>query len=272
MRAPLDPAGSLKHAVLRLFPWVDTAWATHSATGLRFLVSPRDVVGRTIMRRQSYEPHLTAWLVDTLGQGPEGLFIDVGANLGWFTLQAARLPRVQRVLAIEPDAGNQRLLQANVERNGLGARVDSVACAAGECSGLARLHRYKGSNLGRHSLLSDHGQGGTWVPVDSLDALLQKLDLSQRPIAAIKIDVEGYEPLVLRGAVGALRRAQALLVELSPELSRSGGLDAAEALDAIAEAGFVPRIWDRGGEVPGYAGLRAYPGQATIGFVRGREE
>ncbi len=268
MRAPLDPAGSIKHAMLRLLPWVETSWATHRATGLRFLVTPRDVVGRTIMRRQSYEPALTAWLVETLGQGPEGLFVDVGANLGWFTLQAARLSQVQRVLAIEPDAGNHRLLQANVESNGLGARVDSVACAAGAGSGLARLHRYKGSNLGRHSLLADHGQGGTWVPVDSLDALLKKLDLSQRPIAAIKIDVEGYEPLVLRGAAGALSKARALLVEISPELSRSGGLDAVEALDTIANAGFVPRIWDREGEVPGFTELRAYPGQATIGFVR----
>ena len=269
MRAALDPLGSLKHLLLRLLPWVDTAWARHRASGLRFLVSPRDVVGRTIMRRRSYEPELTEWLLDTLGRGPPGLFIDVGANLGWFTLQAALVPQVQRVLAIEPDAGNHRLLQANIERNGLGSRVDAVACAAGPGVGLARLHRYKGSNLGRHSLLANHGQGGTWVPVEALDALLQKLNLAQQAIAAIKIDVEGYEPLVLRGASGALRQAHALLVELSPELSRSGGLEVADALDAIAAAGFVPRVWDRGGAVPGFEGLRAYPGQATVGFVRG---
>lgn len=270
MRAALDLAGSLKHALLRITPWVETSWATHRATGLQFLVSPRDVVGRTIMRRQAYEPELTRWLVDTLADGPGGVFVDVGANLGWFTLQAARLSNVSRVIAIEPDAGNHRLLQANIERNAFGARVDAVACALGRESGLARLNRYKGSNLGKHSLAVDHGQGGSWVPVVSLDALLDTLGHSQAPIAAIKIDVEGYEPLVLAGASGALGRAEALLVELSPDLSRAGGLDVGQALDGIAQAGFVPDAWDRGGDVPDFPGLRAYAGQATVAFRKRR--
>lgn len=268
MRAGLDPAGSLKHALLRLLPWVRQAWATHRRTGLRFLVSPRDVVGRTIMRRTSYEPQLTHWLLSRLERHPGGVFVDVGANLGWFTLQAARLPQVQRVVAVEPDVVNHGLLQANLDANGLGERVDAVACALGGGSGLARLNRYKGSNLGRHSLAVDHGQGGTWVPVESLDVLLDRLKLGDAPLAAIKVDVEGYEPLVLAGASSALARAQALLVELSPGLSLAGGLDLGAALDAIAAAGFVPDVWDRDGELPDFAGLRAYPHQATVGFRR----
>lgn len=268
MRAALDWPGSFKHALLRLAPWLETAWATHRATGLKFLVSPRDVVGRTIMRRQSYEPDLTQWLLGAIDSGPGGLFVDVGANLGWFTLQSAQLPNVQRVIAIEPDAGNHRLLQASIERNGLGTRVDAVACAVGQEAGLARLNRYRGTNLGKHSLAVDHGQGGSWVPVESLDTLLQRLGHSQAPIAAIKIDVEGYEPLVLAGASGALRRAHALLVELSPELSRAGGLDVGRALDSIEDAGFMPDAWDASGPVPGFEGLRVHAGQATIGFRR----
>ncbi len=268
MRAALDPAGALKHALLRLMPWVRLAWATHRDTGLRYRVSPRDVVGRTILRRRSYEPRLTEWLLGVFLRHPGGVFVDVGANLGWFTLQAAHLPQVQRVVAVEPDVVNHGLLQINIEANGLGARVDAVACALGSGPGLARLNRYKGSNLGRHSLVVDHGHGGTWVPLEALDVLLQRLDLAQSPLAAIKIDVEGYEPLVLAGASGALGRAQALLVELSPELSRAGGLDVGAALDAIAAAGFVPDVWDREGALPDFGGLRAYAHQATVGFRR----
>ena len=268
MRAALDLTGSIKHAALRLMPWVQTAWATHRATGLRFLVSPRDVVGRTIMRRHGYEPELTDWLLAAINAGPGGVFVDVGANLGWFTLQAARLEKVRRVVAIEPDVGNHRLLRTNLDRNGLASRVDAVACAVGKGSGLALLSRYKGSNLGKHSLAVDHGQGGTWVPVESLDALLDRLGLAQAPVAAIKVDVEGYEPLVMQGAQGALARARALLVELSPALSRAGGLDVAQALDDIAGAGFVPDIWDQSGAVPDFAGLRAFTGQATVGLIK----
>src|SRR5690606_16036575 len=103
--------------------------------------------------------------------------------------------------------------------------IDAIACAAGAGAGLARLHRYKASNLGRHSLVADHGHGGNWVVVEAIDTLLERLGLGEAPIAAIKIDVEGYEPMVLAGARGALRRARALLVELSPDLSAQGGLD-----------------------------------------------
>lgn len=266
MRAALDLRGSLKHALLRLAPWVRTASATHRATGLSFLVSPRDVVGRTIMRRHGYEPGLTDWLVRLFAGAPGGVFVDVGANLGWFALQAARLPAVSRVVAIEPDVGNHGLLQANLERNGLASKVDAVACALGAAAGMGRLSRYKGSNLGKHSLAVDHGQGGTWVPVQPLDDVLARLGLAEAPLAAIKIDVEGYEPLVLQGATRALHRAQALLVELSPVLSKAGGLDLVSALDAIAAAGFEPEIWDQPGAVPGWEALRAYPGQATVGF------
>ena len=257
MRAALDLPGAIKHAMLRLMPWVGTAWARHRATGLVFLVSPRDVVGRTIMRRHAYEPALTDWLLAG---------IDAGANLGWFTLQAARRPNTRRVVAFEPDVGNHRLLQCNLDRNRLADRVDAVACALAAEAGLARLSRYKGSNLGRHSLAVDHGQGGTWVPVDALDAVLDRLGLSQAPVAAIKVDVEGYEPLVLAGAGSAIARARAMLVELSPDLSRAGGLDLPAALDAIADAGFVPEVWDQPGPVPAIAQLREHAGQCTVGF------
>ena len=199
-RAAVDVLGSIKHLLLRFMPWIDEAWATHRDTGLRFRVRPRDAVGRTIMRRRAYEPQMTDWLLANLGKGSQGIFVDVGANLGWFTLQAARHERVQRVVAIEPDAVNHGLLQANISRNPSRAPVDAVLCALGAASGLARLQRYKGSNLGRHSLLKDYGHGGSWVPIERLDELLQRMQLAEAPIAAMKIDVEGYEPLVLAGA------------------------------------------------------------------------
>jgi FkbM family methyltransferase len=268
MRAPIDIAGSAKYVLARLNPWAEQAWARHRASDLRFRVNLRDVVGRTILRRAAYEPDLTTWLLAGFKPDTDSVFVDVGANIGWFSLQAARSGKVGRVVAIEPDAGNQRLLQANIQRNRLGARIDAISCAAGAEPGLARLHQYKASNHGRHSLLVQHGYGSSWVPVEPLDVLLDRLGLGDAPIAAIKVDVEGYEPWVLDGAASALRRADALLIELSPEMSRAGGLALSGMLDGIAAAGFVPEIWDRDAALPGFEALRDCPDQVTVGFRR----
>ncbi|MDQ3510687.1 MAG: FkbM family methyltransferase [Pseudomonadota bacterium] len=121
-------------------------------------------------------------------------------------------------------------------------------------------------------MLADHGHGGSLVPVLAVDELLDKLDLADAPISAIKIDVEGYEPWVLAGASATLRRTRALLIELSPALSEAGGADFGGMLDLIADAGFVPRTWDAPGPLPGFEGLRAHPRQVTVGFVRAQSD
>lgn len=266
MRASVNLLGSLKYLLLR--PVVRQAWARHAVTGLVYRVNLRDAVGRTILRRRAYEPGLTKWLLDGLGGEPPGVFVDIGANIGWFSLQVAHSGKVARVVAVEPDAGNHALLQENIRRNGLGERIDAIACAAGAETGLARLHRYKASNLGRHSLVADHGHGGNWVVVEAIDTLLARLGLGEAPIAAVKIDVEGYEPMVLAGARDALRRTRALLVELSPDLADQGGLDLPVMLEDIAAAGFKPETWDQPGPVPGFDGLRNHREQVTVGFRR----
>jgi len=264
-----DPAGTLRYLLARANPFSDLVWVRHRASGLHYRVNVRDVVGRHILRYQGYEHGLTAWLLGRLaGAGPSALFVDVGANLGWYSLQAAHLDNVGRVLAIEPEPANHALLRVNVERNGLAGKVDTMAVAAGAAPGSAVLHAYKSSNLGKHSIAVDHGGGSHVVRVESLDGLLEHAGLGSSPIAAIKIDVEGYEPSVLAGASAALQRCQALLVELSPALSREGGLDLPAMIEVVRLAGLRPRIWDREGPVPDFAMLAAGTCQGTVGFGR----
>lgn len=267
MRAPVDLRGSLKHLLLRAMPWVEQAWASHRSCDLRFRVAPRDRVGRTIMRRASYEPALTNWLLQRLGSAPPTVFVDVGANIGWFSLHAARVPTVARVVAIEPDAYNHALLQVNAAANGLAERVDAVVCAAGSATAFHRLGRYRATNRGRHSILLA-GDTGSWTAVVPLDELLEQIGIDPALPVALKIDVEGYEPLVLAGATATLQRCRLLMIELSPSLSKAGGLDLQRALHQLQELGFRADHWDQPGPVPSFDELRASPRQVTVGFVR----
>lgn len=263
-----DLCGSLSYWLQRLIPFRQPI-GRHRASGLRLQFGRRDDVGRHILRYQTYEPAISAWLFGWLAARTEpGLFIDIGANIGWFSLNAARLPVVSQVLAFEPDAGNHQLLCENLALNGVGERVLPIACALGARRGFALLHRYRASNRGRHSLLQAYGEGQSLVAVDALDTLLNELGHTLTPIHAIKLDVEGYEPAVLAGALETLARVHVLVIELSPALSAAGGLDFSAMLAVLASAGFVPQAWDRAGDVPNMSGLADCAGQCTVVLMR----
>lgn len=268
LRQMADLRGSLSYVLQRLIPFRQPL-ARHRASGLRFRFRPREVVGRHILRYQTYEPAISEWLFKWLASLPgPGLFIDVGANIGWFSLHAARFASVSSVLAFEPDAGNHALLCENIERNALAARVLPVSCALGAACGMALLHRYRDTNPGRHSLVQAHGQGQSMVAVATLDDVLAHLGHHQTPIHAIKLDVEGYEPAVLVGATSVLQRANVVVIELSRSLSEGGGLDFDGMLTRLTSAGFIPHVWDQPGPVPSMDSLTIYPHQCTVVLTR----
>ena len=154
---------------------------------------------------------------------PNTHFLDVGANLGYFSLLAAvQCPR-GRVFAIEPDPQNFRLLSASVALNGLRERLTAVQTAASDEDGLAMLSDLgNAANRGarftaksRAALKAHvHGPAPTFTEVRM--ARLDRL-LAGECIDVMKMDAEGHEPLALRGAEGILRAYHpAILLEFSP--------------------------------------------------------
>jgi len=224
-----------------LLPWRPVFRARARGSRLVFYLHRRDDIGRHIAKYGEHEPVLTRFIAARLaaGKSKSGLFIDVGANLGWHTLHAARHASVECVVAFEPDSFNASLLTRNLTANRIGNAIVSTA-ALGAASGAGRLYRYKPSNLGRHSLARNHGLGSSCVTIVDLDRALQDLRLGDRPIRVLKIDVEGYEPAVIAGAACALARTETLILEYSPALSRAGGLSVAAMLAQLVEAGFSP--------------------------------
>lgn len=164
------------------------------AVGLKFWIDPTDRFIGSEVARGAYEPHLTPAILAELTPG--ATFVDVGANIGWYSVLAARAVGAQgRVLAFEPDPENIDLLLRSVTSNGF-ANVTALPVALSDRTGTAVLQRYGGSNA---ALFADDGAKGvgdhrvSCLPLDVFGDLLTRLDV-------MKVDVEGAELLVLRGA------------------------------------------------------------------------
>ena len=263
------PLGTLTFLSAWLTPWRPAFRIRAAESGLAFFAHYRDALGRHIAKYGTHEPLVTRWIAEHLGIARRGIVIDVGANLGWHALHAARHPNVDTVVAFEPDPFNAWLLERNLSENGIGnVVVDSRA--VGATPGLAKLYRYKSTNFGRHSLAADHGRGSRSVPLTDLDVALANLGFADRPVSLIKIDVEGYEPAVIAGAKQTLERTDALILEYSPELSQSGGLSAHDMATRLQALGFTPfALHSTGGTIRiNLDELRSLSGSLDVIWVR----
>lgn len=263
------PLGTFNFLLAQLTPWRPAYRVRAAQSGLAFFAHRRDVIGRHVAKYGTHEPLLTQWIADYLGAAAPGIMIDVGANLGWHAVHAAIHPNVETVVAFEPEPFNAWLLEQSLTENAI-ENVIVDARAVGAAPGVARLFRYKSSNYGRHTLVRDHGYGYRRVPVIDLDSALTELGLAQRPISLIKIDVEGYEPAVIAGAARTLTRTGAVVLEYSPEISRTGGLSDGDMLRQLDDLGFAPFVLrHHGGTSDVEIGdLRAFGGAIDVIWLR----
>ena len=168
------------------------------------------------------EPETLEWID---GFGPEDTLVDVGANVGLYTLYAAL--RGIRVFAFEPESQNYALLNRNIFLNALGGRITALNVALAEKDSLGAL------NLPRFltgSALNNFGESLDWKrqryePAFRQGVLGFSLDsfLSLYPEAFpshLKIDVDGAEIKVIEGAEKTLRdpRLKSLLIEINEDL------------------------------------------------------
>jgi FkbM family methyltransferase len=159
--------------------------------------------------------------------------VDVGANLGFFTLEFARwVSDGGKVIAIEPEAVNYGRLRRAVIRAGVSRVVETVPAAAAEKSGHVGLIVNR-----RHP--GDHriGDGGVSVPAVAIDDLLAARGWP--PVSLMKIDVQGAESRVLAGANQTLAAFRpALFVEVCDEALRMNQSSAERLLTALYSRGY----------------------------------
>ena len=153
------------------------------------------------------------------GAGKQQHFVDVGANIGYITLFAAALDPSIHVTAVEAMPWHYQLLEASLCRNpGLAARVKLFKVGLGpEDVGQSLCMSAEAHNAAATSAsLGACAPGaGVTVPMTTLDAVLAKSWPIQPDF--LKIDVEGFEPLIFKGAQQLLARPPAVILsELVP--------------------------------------------------------
>ena len=174
------------------------------------------------------------------------VILDVGGGGGaistWFSRWA------ERVIVFEPSPVNRELIRTHHKIRDV-RNAEIVGCAMGDEPGEATLHLKREPG---HNSLGDIGASETVdrvrVPVRTLDGFAAERGIDH--IGLIKIDVEGYEPDVIRGADRLLReqRVDLVLFEFSPDFYRQRGIDPCAPVDALEERGYHVRHVD-GSEV-----------------------
>ena len=168
-----------------------------------------------------FEPHETRIARTSLRPGMT--FVDVGANVGYYTAVAANIVgKSGRVYAFEPSPYAFGKLRSMVERSRF-SHVTATQCGLSDAPGKVNLYLGRDSHNHTPTMIAHENTDATAVSVDTLDNMSDVLGIDR--IDLLKIDVEGYEARVLAGASRLLgaRRIRAILCEFNEHwLSRAG--------------------------------------------------
>jgi FkbM family methyltransferase len=208
-------------------------WLLSAATlgrGVPRLINGEDEIRVSVHHRyvdESYEPEVFDLLKRELKH--DDIVFDVGAYIGVYSIILARyLGPKGGVYAFEPAPDNARLLQEHLKLNRVCDKVKLVSAGVGEACGRGKLYAngehiqnsFSEAALGEHA-----GVGTIDVAVVSLDAFCDEHSLEP---SWVKVDTEGWELQVLRGATGLFgsNRNVRFVVEMHPYAWQTAGYDA----------------------------------------------
>ena len=214
----------------------------------------------------NWEPDETSYVKSRIEPG--NVVLDIGANIGWFTLVAAeKLDGRGAIHAFEPRPGTVSYLQRTIAGNALQDVVTIWPVALSDEACELRLNwatnteNPGGSFVGEADEAAMIGHDSVLVRAAKLDDLLPDIKPDM-----IKIDVEGAEPRVMRGARNALLRSRcSILSELHPrQLQRVSGASCRTYIEDMESFGYACYRLDKG--QPG-ARLRDFPSEAGSEIV-----
>lgn len=188
--------GKLKHFFA--FMWKSIIGVTlvdvrYHGLKLRLLTHGNTIESKIIFSSKLRESRELDEIRAVLSEG--GTFIDIGANIGYYSLMAAHFG-ASRIYAFEPNPDLAARFRSNADLNSFGAKIQVLEYALGAVSGMSRLSLGK-DDLGSSSIIHvQDGNGSIEVAVEPLSEMLGRLRVDR--IDVMKIDVEGMEDKILR--------------------------------------------------------------------------
>ncbi|MEO1524579.1 MAG: FkbM family methyltransferase [Planctomycetota bacterium] len=219
-----------------IFPDPDLRRATE-VDGFEMELGIQDVIERELRCGNEWEPHVTRVLQEFLSDGDT--FVDIGANIGYFTLHASKLVGpTGRVFAVEPALPNLHRLVGNLLANSV-ANVSVVSCAACSEWQTVELRLPTISNRGATTMRDvEGGENMLRTPAIGIDMDTVLSGIAQRP-ALLKMDVEGAEMWALRGLENRLRVWKCpVICEICDRFLRDMNSNVDELLGFMASLGY----------------------------------
>lgn len=201
----------------------------------RLFLNKNDAVVSGALALGVYEPGMVTLFRKTLASNM--VVVDIGANLGLYTLIASKTTRM--VVAYEPEQQNATLLERTIRANGR-THVTLIRSALGDSDGTGALFLHP-ANKGKHSFVptdppEDEGDR-LLVPITTLDRSLPAIGIEH--VDVVKIDVEGWEAHVIRGMRETItRNLPFLFFEYAPARIREAGEDPDAMLAFLEQTGY----------------------------------
>lgn len=222
--------------------WRDHRFTARTVAG-RIAGKTNDILQQYLYYFGVWEPQATAFILRRLQPG-DG-FIDVGANIGYFSLLAARRVGAEGcVTSIEASPDIFHFLTENIARNR--SAIRALNFAASDTRGTVTLYQGDEHNCGTTTIAATAGASvAATISSASLDELLT--DQEKIKARLIKIDVEGAEASVVAGMKSLLttgRKDCEFLVEIHPEMLARLGRKPDDVLLPFCQAGFHPYVME----------------------------
>lgn len=191
------------------------AFLFHAKTlfGDKVKCNTRDFIQNKIFYFGQWEPRLTAYLLNKIPN--DGIFLDIGANIGYFSLLASH--RYRKVISFEASSKIFQLLIDNIKLNSR-ENITAHQVAIGKEEREVYINLGPDSNIGTTSISTEHGPSTVEnVKMAPFQVFLTMEELAD--VRFIKIDIEGAEPSVIEGLVDSLPNMHSsleLVIEVTP--------------------------------------------------------
>ncbi|WP_198136320.1 FkbM family methyltransferase [Roseiflexus sp. RS-1] len=243
-------SGMTRHQLLRMFLGSPEYQSKNRLAAIERVETERFVLfvdmndgayAESISQSKVYEPHITDLLQSLLK--PEHVFLDIGCNVGWFSLIAASILKKGKVIGVEPNQNNLQLLYRSMIEN----QFDNMVIypyAATDRSRILQMSGY-GPYAYVHSIFKD--AGFTYVQGIAIDELVR----DESRLDVIKMDIEGHEPVALQGMRRTIARYRPIIVsEFHPKAIREySRQEPQDYLEALVSMGYSLSVVEPTGKV-----------------------